>query len=197
MNMGKTGISTAQMSGIGKTALQMKGFQLRALEAIAKGNLTGAERARLFFFNLALTGVNGTLGNPRLTYNIYDALTDAGLPQEYALTIQEGLLNNLSRRYGLNIDFASFLAPEYLSLANDIVEMATSSPLHFIAGSTAAGKTWNTIGTTLNFLVGKFYKQDDAYNAKNLLSILAAQKALPSGANRVNTGLHMMMEGRK
>jgi len=197
MNMGKTGIATAQMSGFGKTVLQMKGFQLRALETVLKRNLTAAERRRLLFFNLVMTGVNGTLGSPRIAYNVYDWMTDNGISHETALALQEGLLNTLSRQYGLNIDFASFLAPEYLGLADDIMDMAMSSPLKFVAGSTAAGKTWNTIGTTLNFLVGKFYKQDDAYNASNLLSILAAQKALPSSANRLNTGLHMMFEGRK
>ena len=106
LNMGKTGISTAQMSQLGKTVLQMKGIQLRMLEALLKSNLTAAERTRLFVGHLLLTGVGGVVGDPRLAYNIYDGLTSIGVPDEVALGLQEGLLNNMSRRLGWDIDIA-------------------------------------------------------------------------------------------
>ena len=198
MNMGKVGIATAQMSQLGKTALQMKGISFRMLEALVKGNLTAAERRRLFIGHLLLTGVEGTIGSPRLAYNFYDAITNAGVPDEVALAVQEGLLNTLSRNVSdTPINFSEIFSPKYGQVFSDLWEQITTGPLTYIAGSSATGKTWDTLSTLANLGVKTVFGKASLASARYELEMLAARKSLPSSWNRAYAGVQAMIEGRK
>lgn len=198
MNMGKTGVSYAQMSGVGKNVLQMKGFQLRYLEALTNTSLTAAERARLLTFNLLATGVKGTIG-AGIAYNVYDWMTeDGGVSDEAALAIQEGVLNTLSRQISDHpIDFSDLLSPEAGNIIEDVFSIATSGPLQFMAGSTAAGKTWQSIATAANVYSMWVNAEADIPLLKTTFKLLAAQKSLPSGLNNVAVAAHIATAGRK
>lgn len=198
MNMGKTGVSFAQMSGLGKTLLQMKGFQLRFLEALTNKSLTAAERMRLFTFNLLATGIKGTIG-AGLAYNVYDWMTeDAGIPDEVALVAQEGILNSLSRQLSDHpIDFADLLSPEAGNAIEDVFSIASSGPLQFMAGSSAAGKTWRSIATAANVFSAWTHAEADTPLLKNMFAMLAAQKSLPSGLNNLAVAAHIATAGKK
>lgn len=198
MNMGKTGVSFAQMSGLGKTLLQMKGFQLRFLEALTNKSLTAAERMRLFTFNLLATGIKGTIG-AGLAYNVYDWMTeDVGISDEVALVAQEGILNNLSRQLSDHpVDFSDLISPEAGNVIEDVFTIASSGPLQFMAGSSAAGKTWRSIATAANVFSAWTHAEADTPLLKNMFAMLAAQKSLPSGLNNIATAAHIATAGKK
>lgn len=198
MNMGKTGVSFAQMSALGKNLLQMKGFQLRYLEALTGKTLTSAERARLLMFNLLATGVKGTIGGS-IAYNVYDWITeDAGVSDELALSVQEGLLNTLSRQISDHpIDFSNLLSPEAGNIIEDVFTLATQGPLQFTAESTAAGKTWQSFATAANIFSMWINQKADIPLIKSTFAMLAAQKSLPSGLNNIAVAAHIATAGRK
>lgn len=198
MNMGKTGVAIAQMSKLGKVFLQMKGFKLRFLEALTNKELTPWERRRLLAFNLLATGIKGTVGGT-VAYGVYDWMTEKlGVPDEVALAIQEGGLNTLSRQLSDHpIDFADTLSPEAGTIIGDVFEAATSGPLQFIAGSTAAGKTWRSIATAANVFSAWVNQKASFPLLRTTFELLAAQKSLPSGLNNAATAFHIATAGRQ
>ena len=197
MNMGKAGISIAQMGRLSSVLLQMKGFQLRGLEAIVGGTLTAAERGRLLLFHVLGTGVKGTIGGS-IGYNFYGWMTDSGVPDEVALPVYEGLLNTLSREIMDHpVDFSGYLSPEYLGILEDMYDVATKGPIQFIAGSTVAGKTWNSLSTTANVLSSWAWGEGSTETTKNLFKILYAQKSLPTSVMEASTAYHIFTAGNK
>ena len=198
MNMGKTGVSAAQMSGVGKVLLQMKGFSLRGVEALVSSQLTAAERARLLLFNTMATGLAGTVG-AKFAYNVYDWMTDdLGVSDETALMLQEGLLNTLTRQVMDHpIDIASLMNPEFGGFFEDLYDVATSGAMQFMAGSTVAGKTWNTMSTIGNAMSAWVNEEATTDVIKNTFRLLQAQGDLPPAFKEYSTALHMLTAGRK
>jgi hypothetical protein len=198
MNMGKTGVSAAQMSGVGKVLLQMKGFSLRGIEALTSSSLTAAEKGRLLLFNTMATGLAGTVG-AKFAYNVYDWMTDdLGVSDETALMVQEGLLNTLTREVMDHpLDLASLMNPEFGSFFEDLYDVATSGAMQFVAGSTVTGKTWNTISTIANAMSAWVNEEATTDVIKNTFKIIAAQGSLPPAFNEYSTAFHMITAGRK
>lgn len=194
MNMNKAGIAPIQMSQVGKTALQMKGFQMRFLEAFANKALTAAERRRLLITNLMLSGVGGTVG-----FNVYNWMVDTDEPKvegmnNAAMIVNEGIINYLARQLFDNpINFAELFSPQVGTLLTDINDIFTGE----IAVTSALKKAYQGFDVIFNYIQHYKFGAFTWDVGKDLLAQLATQRTLPSGINNTYLAYHIHTTGEK
>lgn len=192
MNMGRQGVSRLQstsLKGLGAVLFQMKGFNLRAVEAMAGRELTSAEKWRLGITSMALTGSKGFLGatTGAWLYDLIDSHTD--LDDNEVREINEavflGGLDYLSKEAGFNISLMNGQSPEYIDNIIDFFGFADGSITDNIALAGVTKKVYGTVTEAWNAF--NAYKSDggNINTFTEAVKQMAIKKNLPSVANRI------------
>lgn len=188
IHMDATGLSRAQASSFGKTALQYQGYRMRWFETVMfDRELTGAQKKRLGIANALLVGGEGMLGVGTWNYmsSLFNDYSEPRLDEPEVLhdiktMVSQGFLNYAMEKADLDINLGSVLDLSY----GDFIDEFLLEGKWDIPVASMVSKVLQGVSDSARELNRMFFDEYTAEDFSNFLQIMARKGELPPSISK-------------